>query len=176
MDLEYHTFQHLCLSGDGMLLVSASARIREWGSGGYRVVLDYGRENHEAFVVPTLADARAAVEERAAEAAAELAWAREQVLQNILQHPWWQTALDAEEVDRIIELASVHPDGMVLIDPRGGYTWAPAGSWHTGRHLRLEVPPGGQCSTAALFALLRALDRAVEFACPPPAALAARGK
>ncbi len=40
----------------------------------------------------------------------------------ILQHPWWLAHVSVDEVNRIIELASVHIDGTVLVDSRGGYT------------------------------------------------------
>jgi hypothetical protein len=67
-------------------------------------------------------------------------------------------AVGAEELDRILELASIHSNGVVLVDPHGGYSWAPDGTWHTGCHVRLEIPPGGHCSSSATFALLQALN------------------
>lgn len=160
MDLEYREYQYLDGAPGVPQVRTARARIRECGGHGYQVEFRYSPEEYTSHLYPTLVEARAAIEAATAGAEIEIERARQEVRRQILAHCWWAGAVGSEDVDGMLELASIHTEGVVLIEPHGGYAWAPEGTRHIGRHVRLEIPAGGHCLASAAFALLRALDQA----------------
>jgi hypothetical protein len=169
MDLEYRQFLCLCGGGGRRGVSTASARIRECGSRGYRVEFRTSNERNESRVYPTLAEAKKAVEQLEEANTRALEKEVKRILWAMAAHPWWQARVTIEEMERILETAVIHAEGRVLVDPQGGYAWVPRGTWHRGQHLCLELPQEGHSLASAVFALSGALDEAFQRDCRPSA-------
>jgi hypothetical protein len=165
MDVECRTYRYLNGDEDAPRLGTAIVRIGERPGHGYEVAFTRGNGECRAHAFPSLPEARKLVEETVARAEAEIRRAECEARYRVLYHPWWQAPVQKDDLDRILELASIHPEGVILIDPWGGYAWAPPESWHTGRHLRLPIPPEGHCTASAAFALVKALEDALQLTC-----------
>ena len=161
MNLEDRKYYYLNGHGDRPRVGTALASITECGARGYQVEFRFDTGVYEADEWSTLAEARAAVDEAITQAAGEIERARHDTRKRILQHPWWIKAVEAEELDKLIEQASNHAGGVVLVDPRGGYAWLPQDAWQRGRHLRLPIPKEGHSIAGATFALWDALNEAM---------------
>jgi hypothetical protein len=162
MDLAQRTYPCLAWEDATPRIRLVSARIRERGQRGYRLERSPADGRPQEMLYRTFAEARAALDETETAAARAIELEVGRARQRLLTHRWWARRPAEPDLDRILETAVIHTEGAVLVDPQGGYAWAPPGAWHMGRHLRIDIPPEGHSLASAALAFLSALDEACK--------------